>query len=536
MEFKEKIRGIKRFEKLCEVLIKHQSLYIIRKELSIWKKKKRTEPQTVRLVLEEMGGGFVKLAQLLSIRPDLIPREYCDELSKLQDSVKPFPFNDAKKIIETSLGNKINKIFSHFNSSPIASASVGQVYNAVLKSGEHVAVKVKRPGIEKVFEEDIALMEFVAGTIKNIHGVDIVDPEEIVLSFKEYTSTELNYIEEGKNIQLFYENLKNTGVKIPKFYPEMSSNDVIVMEFIDGHELKNVSEKPGFRQFKEKVAKDIFNIFLKQVMVDGVFHADPHPSNILVMPGKEKKIALLDFGIVGRLTPALKAEIVRLFISLNEKDIEGVITAMLHMNMVSSDNDEIRKDMRNMLGPYYGAGLNKIDFPKLFFQSIKVARKHKIKVSRDYVLLGKAVLTVESVCVSLYPKFNFVEESKPFVTRLSIHEYSPSRFIARTFLKLQSAKKIALEIPSEISLLFERNEANDRKIAELSEHLVKSEHKIDILIEKMVFMFMTLVLLASGFILIKRAPAFDGMSIFSIILFSMAAATFIIAILLNAKK
>jgi ubiquinone biosynthesis protein len=539
VDFKDKFRGLKRFERLCEVLIKYQSLYLIKKELSIWKKNKRTEPQTIRLILEEMGGGFVKLAQLLSIRPDLIPHEYCLELSKLQDSVKPFPFNDAKKIIETSSGKKLKTLFSQFNSTPIASASVGQVYKAKLKSGETVAVKVRRPEIEKTFKQDIALMEFVAGLVKNIHGVDIIDPEEIVISFKEYTNNELNYLEEGKNIQLFYENLKNTGVKIPKLYPELSSKDVLVMEFIEGHELKYIFDKKGIKEFKTKIAKDIFNVFLKQVMIDGVFHADPHPSNILLLPGKKEKIALLDFGIIGKLTPMLRAEIVKLFIALNEKDMEGIITAMMHMNMVSKDDEEIRKDMRNMLGPYYGAGLNKIDFPKLFMQSIKVARKHKLKVSKDYVLLGKAVLTIESVCVELYPEFNFVEESKHFITRLTLHEYSPSKFISRGFLKLETARKLALEIPAVISNLFNKSgtdDAHNKRIEELSEHLIRSEHRIDVLVEKMIFMFTTLILIVAGFLLINKEPVFDGLSIFSIVLFSMAAATFLIAVFLNAKK
>jgi ubiquinone biosynthesis protein len=536
VEFKDKIKGIKRFEQLCGVLIKYQSLYLIKKELSIWKKHKRTEPETIRLILEEMGGGFVKLAQLLSIRPDLIPHEYCVELSKLQDSVKPFPFKQAKNILETLYGKKVSEVFLKFDSVPIASASVGQVYKAKLKSGENVAVKVKRPEIEKLFEQDIALLEFVAGIVKNLHGAEIIDPQEIVAAFKEYTKDELDYSEEGKNILLFYENLKNTGVKIPKVYPELSSKDVLVMEFIEGHELKDILDKPGLKEYKTRIAKDIFNVFLKQVMIDGVFHADPHPSNILILTGKKDKLALLDFGIIGKMTPLMRSEVVKLFIALNEKDIEGIITAMMHMNMVSKDDSEVRKDMRDMLGPYYGAGLNKIDFPKLFMQSIKVARKHKMQVPRDYVLLGKAVLTVESVCTELYPEFNFVEQSKPFVTRLMLHEYLPTKFIARNFLRLENAKKLALEIPAAVSNLFSKNEAHDRQVEELSAHLLRSEHRIDILVEKMVLMFTTLILLVGGLILLNKKPVFDGMSIFSIIMFCMAAATFILALLLKSKN
>jgi ubiquinone biosynthesis protein len=536
VDLKQKFAGVVRFEKLCEVLLKHQSLFLIEKELTIWKKDKKTEPQTIRLILEEMGGGFVKLAQLLSIRPDLIPHEYCDELAKLQDAVKPFPFTEAKKIIEASTGKKLKATFSEFNPETIASASVGQVYRAKLKNGTKVAVKVKRPGIEKKFEQDITLLEFVAGLVKNIHGTEIIDPQDVVESFKEYTKNEMDYVEEGRNILLFHENLKDTGVKVPKVFTELSSKDILVMEFVEGHELKHIMQKKGFAEFKKKLAIDIFNVFLKQVMVDGIFHADPHPSNIIVMPGKEEKIALLDFGIIGKLTPMLRAEIVKLFIALNEKDIEGIITAMMHMNMVAKDDEEIRRDMRNMLGPYYGAGLNKIDFPKLFYQSIKVARKHKIKVSRDYVLLAKAVLTIESVCVGLYPQFNFVEQSKPFVTRLTLHEYSPKKFIAESFMKFESAKRFALELPNTVSTMIARNEANDRKIAEISTHLDNAEQRMDVLIEKMIFMFATLVMTVAGFILMKKEPLFDGLSIYSIIAFCIAAGTFLVAVFLTKRR
>ncbi|MGV8169171.1 MAG: ABC1 kinase family protein [Candidatus Nanoarchaeia archaeon] len=536
MNLHEQFEGAKRFEQLVVVLVKHESLYFIKKELNIWKKHQQTKPETIRIILEEMGGGFVKLGQLLSLRPDLIPLDYCAELSKLQDSVKPFPFNEAKKIIEDSTGKKIKETFSYFDPKPLASASVGQVYKAKLKSGEVVAVKVKRPGIEKIFAQDIALMSSVAELIKNTHGTDIFDPEEVVSAFRDYTEKELNYNEEAETIEAFYSALKDSPVKVPLVYKEYSSKDVLVMEFIEGHELKDLISKKGFEEYKKKIARDIFNSFLKQIMINGLFHADPHPSNIIIRTGRQRKVALLDFGITGTLTPIIRAELVKLFIALNSKDVEGVISAMMHMNMISADNQEIRNDFRLMLGPYYNQGLKSIDFAKLFTQSIKVARKHKVKVPKDYVLLGKAVLTVESVCQQLYPQFNFVEESRPFVTKLMIHEYSPSQFLARNVLRMENAKKLALDIPLVVSRIFSNNKEDDARVKELSEHLMRSEHRIDVLIEKLVLMFATLILVIAALLLIKIEPVFGGVSIFSIILFCIAAAAFILGLTLNPKQ
>ncbi|MFA6072497.1 MAG: AarF/UbiB family protein [Candidatus Woesearchaeota archaeon] len=544
MNLADKIKGMRRFNQLVAVLAKYESSYILKKELSIWKKSNITEPQVVRLILEEMGGSFVKLGQLLSLRPDLIPQDYCFELSKLQDSVKPFPFKDAKEIIEKETGKKLNELFSDFNEIPVASASVGQVYKAKLKSGELVAIKVKRPGIDELFEKDIALMEFVANLINDFHGADIINPKDIVSEFKLYTKLELDYMEEAKKIDVFYQFMKNSTVKIPRTYLNLCSRDVLVMEFITGHELKKIIESKDSTKisidYKKRIAREVFNSFLKQIMVDGVFHADPHPSNIFVLTGQKEKIALLDFGITGVLTPIMRSELVKLFISLNSKDVEGVITSMMHMNMVSENDSEVKADFRNMLGPYYNQGLDKIDFPKLFIQSIKVARKHKIRVPKDYVLLGKAVLTIESVCAQLYSEFNFVEESKPFLTRLMIHEYLPSQFLARKSINMTSAKKLAFEIPSIVSRFFSKddskNNERDKKVEELSNHLFRAEHRIDVLMEKLILMFTTFILIVAGLLLIKLGPIFDGVSIFSIVAFCMAAATFFLSVSLRSKK
>lgn len=536
MSFKEAVRGTKRFGQFVRVLIKHESLYLIQNDLSIWKKNKKTEPATLRIIMEEMGGGFIKLGQLLSLRPDLIPHRYCDEFSKLQDNVKPFDFENAKNIIEKSTGSKLNSVFSEFSKKPIASASVGQVYKARLKSGELVAVKVKRPDADDMFERDISLMESAAKLAKNIHGMDFIDPEGIVEEFKAYTKEELNYINERKKIDLFYSNLKNTGIKIPKTYPDLCSENVLVMEFIEGHSLKKLFAHRESKEYKKRIAKEIFNSFLKQILVDGEFHADPHPSNILITPKGKEKIALLDFGITGSLTPIMKSNIVKLFISLNSKDVEGVITAMMHMNMVSSNDAEVRKDMHDMLSPYYGMGLRKIDFPKLFLQSIKVAKKHKIKVPKDYVLLGKTVFTIESICMELYPEFNFVEESKPFVTKLVLHEYAPSKFIAKQIVRAEHAGIIIKEIPEIVSRIFRGNEQENKKVEELSSQLIMAEHRIDILIEKMILMFTTFILIFAGVMMLKLYPSKNGVSIFSVFAFCIAAATFILAVLLKSKK
>jgi ubiquinone biosynthesis protein len=535
LDFPDEFRGIRRFEELLQVLTKYELHYLFYKDFKVPKNSPKTEPEAIREALEELGGGFVKLGQLLSLRPDLVPQAYSQEFSKLQDAVKPFPFAEAKKIVEQSTGKKIKELFTIFNQTPVASASVGQVYRAKLKDGTWVAVKVRRPFIDKILSQDLALMEMTAKLIKQFHGTDIIDPEEIVSAFKEYTAKELDYREEARAIQKFYDNFKDTAIRIPRPNLDLSTEKVLIMEFVEGIELKKIIEKKNYAEYKKMLATELFNSFLKQALIDGVFHADLHPSNILVQTKSENRLAFLDFGIVGALDNSLRAGLLNLFIALMNKNLDGTVDAMVKMNFLSSDNKEIRKDLREMLSPYANAGLEKINLPKLFAQSIKVARKHKIKVSRDYVLLGKAVLTVECVCAELNPKFDVVQESKPFITRLMVHEYSPSQFLAKNMLRLEHAKALTLNIPSIVSKYFSNNEQQNKQVEELSAHILKSETRMDRMIEKLILMFVTIIMLMAGLLLLKKGPMAGDTSIFSIILFCMAAATFIAALTIKIK-
>jgi ubiquinone biosynthesis protein len=535
MDFPERFRGMRRFEELIVVLTKYELHYLFYKDFKVLKNSPKTEPETIREVIEELGGGFVKLGQLLSLRPDLVPAAYSQEFSKLQDAVKPFPFADAKKIIEDSTGKKITELFSEFRRAPVASASVGQVYKARLKSGEWVAVKVRRPHVERVFSQDISLMEMMADLIKSIHGTGAIDPCEIVDEFREYTKKELDYREEAGNIKEFYGNFRDTGVKIPLPYLELSTDRVLVMEFVEGLELKKIMEKKDFVEYKLRLARELYNSFLKQVLIDGTFHADLHPGNILAQTKEKEKLAFLDFGITGKLDTKLRAGVLKLFLALMSKDVDGLVDGLLSAGFLPADNREIRRDLRDMLGPYANEGLGKINISKLFSQSIKVARKHNTKVSRDYVLLSKAVLTVESVCAGLSPGFSLIEESKPFLTKLMLHEYSPRKFIARQAFRLEHAKDLAFSIPSFVSKYFSDNEQHNRQIEALSAHIMSAETRMDRLIEKLIFMFLTIILLLSGLLLLRKGPLVKETSVFSIILFCMGAATFIAALLIRIR-
>ena len=523
IDIPKKFRQLKRFEQAVQVLFKHELGYILSKATV---KSRKTEPETVRKIFEELGGSFVKLGQILSLRPDLIPVKYCEELSRLQDNVKPFPYEDAVKIIEQETGQKLKKTFSSFSKKPIASASIGQVHKARLRTGEDVAVKIMRRDIQKIMETDIEIMFFFAKIIKNHYGSDVFDAEEIVQAFKEYTESELNYLIEGQSIASFLKNFEGTSVKIPRPFLEHSSEKVLVLEYVEGQKLSEFIHENKNVESRKKIVDEIFNAFLKQVYIDGVFHADPHPGNILVLKGGEKKIALLDFGITGRIDAKVKADLVKLFLAMIDKDIDGITNSMAALHLLKDANEEVKKDMREMLGPYYGVSMDKVNLPKLFLQSINVAKKHKIKVPKDYVLLGKAIVTVESVCTVLDPKFNFVESAKPFITKIMTHEYSPRKFIGKGATKLMHAKSLAESVPGLISQYFREDEERNKRIEEMSQHLLRMEGRVDLMAQRFFLIVSATVLLVAGFLFGEYEPMFSGISIFSMIAFLMSFGMF----------
>ena len=528
----KKYKKTQRFKQLIGVLAKHEMHYLLHnagiQRITRKTSKPETEPATIRKIFEDMGGTYVKLGQLLSLRPDLIPPLYSKELSKLQDKVKPFSYKDAKKIIEKELGKKISDVFSEFNKTPVASASFGQVHKAKLKTGGLVAVKVQRPGIEKLVSTDIEIMTFIAKQINRYLKPKIFNAEEIVEEFKEYTEGELNYLYEQENLEKFHENFKGTTVKIPKPYSLLTTKKVMVMEYVEGRKL---SARKSYEGINKEIAEEIVNAFFKQVFMDGFVHADPHPGNILVLKKPyEERIALLDFGIATPLTKEAKHAMKKLFISLIQRDIEQIITAMAELHLIEHDSPDIRKDMRELLSPYYSVSLKEINLPRLFIQTIKVARKHNMKVPREYVLLGKAIVTLESVCRNIYPDFNFVETSKPFIERLALREYALEEAKSKASRKLWEFKELAETFPGKVNQYFQDRKEQDVYVKKISSEITLIEKQLYRFTRGFLTLGIGLVLLIAGFLMISYPPLVQGISIFSVISFLLAFAAFIAAL------
>jgi ubiquinone biosynthesis protein len=460
--------GIKRFEQILQVISKYELGYYLevarlKKRTFLSKKNKMSRPVELRMLFEELGGSFVKLGQLLSLRPDLIPKEYCDELGKLQDDVDPIPYHEIEHVIKSELKQPVKKLFKSFDKKPIASASIGQVHVARLTNGKKVAVKIMRPGIRALMATDLEILDYLSRIFKHHVKQELVDPEEIFQEFKHYTENEMDYLKEAYTIKKFYANFRNDRkIKIPIVYEKLTTHRVLTMEFIEGVELREILMHPQKykRLNKKKISELIVYSIMKQIFIDGFFHGDPHPGNIIVNKGS---IGYIDFGIVGALDEEMRERLGVLFISLLNRDAGGLVKSFISLNIVDDDVDvnSLKKDLSNTLGEYYNTSIDRIDMADLFFKSLAVAKKHRIKFPRDFVLLGKALVTLQGVGIELNPDFNLVEAAHPFISKLSKQKTKPMYLLRRLAQEGARFAEFTHNLPDESKKIYRTIEKAD---------------------------------------------------------------------------
>jgi ubiquinone biosynthesis protein len=391
-----------------------------RKEIRRYLKTKQpkiTSPVIVKETIEKLGPTFVKFGQFLSIRPDLVPPEFCDEFRKLQDQVPPFSFEFVKVEVERELGQACMGLFTEFDETPVAAASVSQVHRAKLKSGEEVAVKVQRPGIREEMETDILIMLFIASLMEFfLPSIRKNRVKMLVKEFSRWTDRELDFSKEGKNAIVFLYHFKDyPRVKIPRIFLEHTTEKILVMEFIRG---TNILDAPEGTIDKKAVARLIADSLLKQIFVDGFFHGDPHLGNIFLL--EENTIAYLDFGIVGYLTRDLKEWSFDLLYRIAEGNVPKVIDTFLELcnvNIEEVDIPEYRREINEVLSELNVCEFAGIPFTCMLERFLNTSLAFGINVPRDFVIMSKAIATLEGTCMTIAPDIRIVEYLKPFVEK-----------------------------------------------------------------------------------------------------------------------
>jgi ubiquinone biosynthesis protein len=406
--------------------------------------------QHLREMLDELGPTFVKFGQLLSTRPDIVPPDIIAELRGLQDDVRPFPFEQAERVIEEELGNTLERLFLEFERVPVAAASIGQVHRAVLPNGRHVAVKVQRPGAPRQIEADLTLLYQAARLVKErIHALDFIDASALIDEFARQIRQELDYRLEARNAQTFHRNFaSNPHVRVPKVYWQYTRAQVLTLEWIDGTHVRDVDLTPLTVDERRDLAYLIAETWMEMIFRHGFFHGDPHPSNILVLP-EAGSIGLVDFGAVGKLTDDDMSKLTRLFIDAAAENVDVIPKRLadLGVRYPKEREDEFLAEIREMYYRYYGASLAEIDPLQVIREAFQLIYAMNLQLPTRYLLLDKAIATVGSVGVELYPDFNVFEVARPYARGLMLERFTPQRVARRARRDVIRYAQIFAEAP-----------------------------------------------------------------------------------------
>ncbi len=419
-------------------------------------------PESLRMAFAELGPSFIKLAQLLSARPDLITTHFANEFKKLQDRVPPFSTEDAKKIIEAETRLPINKIFSEFDEAPIAAASIAQVHHGTLLDGSDVIIKVQRPNIKDQIETDISILTSIAQLMdKYVAESKFFNPIGIVEEFSRTVRKELDFREEAKNCNRIRKNFKDShDIYIPKIFGEFVTEKILIMERIDGVRIDNIKAIDEMGLDRKELAKTGVDAYFKMILEDGFFHADPHPGNIFAM--SEGQIGFMDFGIVGRVTDEMKETMANTFLALINKDFDRLIDQYIELGLVPGEIDlisfrkEFKADLADFLEPLYGLTLKEINFAEYMDTVTHLAIKHNMRIPAELLLINKAMLILENMGRELDPDFDFIAAAEPYSSKLVREKLSPSKIYETVKRNVEEAGDFVALFPKQMKQIIRK--------------------------------------------------------------------------------
>lgn len=389
--------------------------------------------ERVRLVAVDLGPSFVKLGQIASTRTDVLPREWTTELKKLQDEVPPLPFADIRAAVESSLGAPLDQFYESVDEEPLAAASIGQVHRAVLRhedGPQKVVLKVQRPGIRNTVQSDLDILHDLAHLIeRSIPESKTYNPVGLVEQFDRAITAELDFVLEADNAGRFARNFEGRSeVRFPKVYREASSKQVLTLEFLPGKKVYAAISEDGFSG--KAIAETALKVVIKMIFEDGFFHADPHPGNILISGSPEAPVfGLIDLGMVGRLSPEMRDRCIDLMVAAGRNDYVAIADALYAMATPTKrvDMRAYRAEVAMLAERYLGKQLKDIELSGLISDLVGGAKKFGLEIPPDFLLVGKALMTIEGVGKEIYPDLDVFEQSKPLFIELLKQRYSPER-------------------------------------------------------------------------------------------------------------
>jgi len=425
----------------------------------------------VRMVLEELGPTFLKMGQILSTRPDILPVEFMQELSKLQDEVPPFPYSEVKATIQKELNKSVGQKFSSFDEQPLAAASIGQVHKAKMPDGKNVVVKIQRPGIQRTIKVDLEIMMHLAGLMElHLEGWDIQRPTRIVEEFARTLEKELDYTLEAAHMERFARQFEDEpAVYVPQVYREATTSRVLTMEHISGIKASDIDrlEKEGLD--RSEIARQGLILIMKQIFVHGFFHADPHPGNIFVLP--DNVICYIDFGMMGRLDLETRERFADLIMSIVHRDEREATKVLLRLTLSEEEPNypALQKDTAEFMDKHCYRPLKDVELGALLHQLLEMATRHRLGVPPDLFLMIKALSTVEGLGRILDPDLDVIEQATPFIKHIQLNRIHPRRIAKDMASSGTDLFHLLKDIPGEVRTIL--------KLARQGKVKIEFEHR-----------------------------------------------------------
>ena len=415
--------------------------------------------------IESLGPTFIKIGQLLSTRADLLPPAYLEALARLQDDVEPFLFEQVEAILQEELGLRLSKAFTAFDPVPIAAASLGQVHRAVLRSEREVAVKVQRPGIREQVMKDLDTLDEIAGLADRFSSHRTLDARRVLEEFRRSLLAELDYRQEAQHLLTLSHQLRDfERIVVPLPIGDYTTSRVLTMDFIRGTKITAVGGVQRTEFDGRRLADDLFRAYLQQVVIDGVFHADPHPGNVFLTD--DHRLALLDLGMVGRLEPALQERLLRLMLAIGEGHGDEAAAVAIELGERRDEFDEagMRRSIAELIARYHQAPLSELNVGRVMLEMSQRSADHGLMMSPDLTLLGKALLNLDEIGRKLAPDFDVNEairrNASDLMRRRMMKAASPSNLFASAL----DVKEFAERLPSRVNRILDAIAGNDLRL------------------------------------------------------------------------